>query len=55
MARTTKSLNNIAETTYGGISFSSIVRNNNVYGCQFHPEKSGLIGSKFLENYINIK
>ena len=52
--KTSESINNIAETEYGGIKFSSIVRNNNVYGCQFHPEKSGLIGSKFLENFINI-
>jgi glutamine amidotransferase len=46
---------NIAETIYGGERFSSIIKNGNVYGCQFHPEKSGSIGHKFLENFINIR
>jgi imidazole glycerol-phosphate synthase subunit HisH len=55
MVKVNEALNCIAETTYGGIRFSSIIKNNNVYGCQFHPEKSGVIGSKFLENFINIK
>jgi imidazole glycerol-phosphate synthase subunit HisH len=51
---TKNSLNTIAQTKYGGCYFSSIIRNKNVYGCQFHPEKSGQIGSKFLKNFINI-
>ena len=55
MVKTNKQSNTLAETSYGGNSFSSIIRNNNVYGCQFHPEKSGQIGSQFLENFINIK
>ena len=53
--RVTQDNFNIAETIYGGIRFSSIIKNGNVYGCQFHPEKSGLIGQKFLENFINIR
>ena len=54
MVRVNQSLNNIAETAHGGTRFSSIIRNGNVYGCQFHPEKSGAIGSKFLKNFLNI-
>jgi imidazole glycerol-phosphate synthase subunit HisH len=46
----------LAYCTYGGRDISCVIRKNNVYGCQFHPEKSGAIGlgilSRFLENSI---
>ena len=54
MVKVKNEFNNIAETSYGSDTFSSIIKNNSVYGCQFHPEKSGTLGSKFLENFINI-
>lgn len=38
-------------TTYGR-PFASIVQNGNVYGTQFHPEKSGDAGLQLLKNYI---
>ncbi|WP_036026434.1 imidazole glycerol phosphate synthase subunit HisH [Leptospira noguchii] len=41
----------IAETEYG-YSFSSIVQKDNIYGTQFHPEKSHQIGLKLIENFI---
>ena len=41
-------------TTYGGLEFCSIVKHGNIYGCQFHPEKSGEIGLKIIKNFINI-
>ena len=34
--------------------FASAVRNNNAYGTQFHPEKSGDVGLKILENFIDM-
>lgn len=37
-------------TNYGR-KFASIVANNNVIGCQFHPEKSQVNGMKILENF----
>lgn len=43
----------IASTEYG-VNFTAVTRHNNFYGMQFHPEKSGLIGSKLLENFIQI-
>ncbi len=42
-----------AKTTYG-VTFSSIVSEANVYGTQFHPEKSGSVGEKILRNFIGL-
>lgn len=41
----------IAETEYG-ITFSSVIQKDNFYGCQFHPEKSGILGQKILQNFL---
>lgn len=43
----------LASTTYGQ-SFSAVVRQGNVYGCQFHPERSGAVGAKILENFLKV-
>lgn len=40
----------VAKTEYG-TTFASAVANKNVYGTQFHPEKSGDIGLKILKNF----
>jgi glutamine amidotransferase len=37
--------------TFYGKSFASAVSNNNVYGVQFHPEKSHHNGVKLLQNF----
>ncbi|MEM0216247.1 MAG: imidazole glycerol phosphate synthase subunit HisH [Candidatus Bathyarchaeia archaeon] len=42
-----------AETNYG-IIFASVIIKGNVYGTQFHPEKSGNKGLKLLENFHSI-
>ncbi|MGD9628968.1 MAG: imidazole glycerol phosphate synthase subunit HisH [Pyrinomonadaceae bacterium] len=41
----------IAETFYGS-EFSSAVRKDNFFGVQFHPERSGKVGAKILENFL---
>ena len=41
------------ETDYG-IKFTSGVSKNNIFGVQFHPEKSHKYGMKLMENFINL-
>ncbi len=41
----------IGETEYG-IKFAAIIKQGNVYGMQFHPEKSQEAGLKLLQNFI---
>jgi len=40
-----------ATTEYGGL-FSSALKYENFYGTQFHPEKSGDVGEKILQNFL---
>lgn len=43
----------IATCEYGE-NFSAIVKKDNFYGMQFHPERSGNIGEKILKNFFNL-
>lgn len=42
----------IVGTTTHGEEFASIVESGNVYGAQFHPEKSSLDGLALLRNFV---
>ncbi len=44
-----------ATTQHGNQKFCSIIKKNNIFGTQFHPEKSGLIGIEFLKNLKYLK
>ena len=45
--------NSISKTDYG-INFSSSVQYDNIYGIQFHPEKSHSYGERLLKNFANL-
>jgi imidazole glycerol-phosphate synthase subunit HisH len=34
--------------------FSAALQKNNFYAVQFHPEKSGAVGSRIIENFLNL-
>ena len=44
----------IANCLYGGVPVPATIGRDNVYGCQFHPEKSGEIGLKILHRFLSL-
>ena len=44
----------ISTTTDYGTEFTSMVNKNNIFGTQFHPEKSGKAGARILENFVSV-
>jgi glutamine amidotransferase len=44
----------LADCYYGGRLISAAIRSGNVYGCQFHPEKSGSVGLGILAQFIQL-
>ena len=49
-----KDINNILGHTNYGIDFASIVSKENIYGVQFHPEKSSVQGLQLIKNFLSI-
>lgn len=43
-----------AATTDYGIDFTSVVWQENIYGVQFHPEKSQATGLKIVDNFVKL-
>ena len=43
----------MASTEYGTV-FPVVIEKGNVFGTQFHPEKSGVIGEKIIRNFIGV-
>lgn len=46
--------NTIAEADYI-LPYSAALQKDNFFATQFHPEKSGAVGNKIIENFINLK
>jgi glutamine amidotransferase len=43
----------VASTNYGN-NFCSIIEKENIFGVQFHPEKSQKAGQILLKNFLNL-
>ena len=44
----------LSKTDYFNVEFCSSLKKDNIYGCQFHPEKSATHGLIIIKNFINI-
>jgi glutamine amidotransferase len=42
----------VADCDYHGQKICAVLQRENVFGCQFHPEKSGEVGIQILRNFI---
>ena len=42
----------LADTVYGGREICAAASHGSVLGCQFHPEKSGVVGLKIIEEFL---
>jgi glutamine amidotransferase len=49
-----KQEDDVAGTTAYGTDFTSLVWRRNLFGVQFHPEKSQAVGLKILENFVKL-
>tara|TARA_B100000029_G_scaffold512301_1_gene608560 strand:+ start:1796 stop:2431 length:636 start_codon:yes stop_codon:yes gene_type:complete len=44
----------IAICDYSGVSIPAVISSNNIFGCQFHPEKSGKNGLSLIKNFCEL-
>lgn len=45
----------VAATTYYSTQIHASVQRDHIFACQFHPEKSGTVGLKILENFLSVE
>ncbi len=43
-----------AATCDYGFPYTALLEDGNVFGVQFHPEKSGLLGLRIIRNFVNL-
>jgi glutamine amidotransferase len=46
--------NILTRTNYAGFEFCSSIKKDNIFGFQFHPEKSGKEGLMIYDNFLKI-
>lgn len=46
--------NNLNAYSFYGVEVPAVINEKNVYGTQFHPEKSGDVGIKMLKNFVEL-
>lgn len=44
----------VAATSEYGINIPAVVEEDNLFGTQFHPEKSGKLGAIIIKNFLNV-
>ena len=44
----------VSATTQYNVTIDASIESGNVFACQFHPEKSGEVGLKILQNFIEL-
>jgi glutamine amidotransferase len=49
-----KNKNIVAANSHYGISISALIEKHNLFGTQFHPEKSGIVGSTMIKNFLKV-
>jgi glutamine amidotransferase len=52
MASPSDPADRIADALYGNVPICAVVGHGKVFGCQFHPEKSGEVGLKILRAFL---
>ena len=48
-------MEDVAASTFYSTNIHASVEHDNIYACQFHPEKSGTVGLQILKNFLEIK
>ena len=54
MAKPRDPAHRLADCDYNGQRVGAVIRRDHLYGCQFHPEKSGSVGLKILDNFMRV-
>lgn len=54
MASPRDAAHRIADVLYGGRRVCAVIGRGSVFGCQFHPEKSGEVGLKILRTFLSM-
>ncbi|MCQ2524272.1 MAG: imidazole glycerol phosphate synthase subunit HisH [Lachnospiraceae bacterium] len=49
-----KNFSDVAATAEYGVTIHAAVEKDNIYACQFHPEKSSDVGLKIIKNFISL-